>query len=252
MLNELRKTVQNHFGFHWDSNFENENLFDNILHTFRIAVFPAVPNVSLLLNSEFERKSSQSSFVLSLSNKNYTSYRIYPVCNPSDDIRYPTTPDEVVAIVNEAISRDVKVKAFGARHSQTDIICTEGIPVEMTKLKSYKMNADNVTATFGSGVTVGEAGQFLLQHRRAFRSTPAFQNITLGGAIGTGAHGSTIKYNSSISAQVVSMTVVDGNGQKIVISDPDDLKLFKTHLGLLGMKFSNRNFVVSPTKHFNI
>jgi len=101
-------------------------------------------------------------------------------------MRYPSDADEVLTIVNEAISHGVKVKAIGARHSQTDIICTEGIPIDMNKLKSCQMNADTVTATFGPGVTVYEAGVFLLKYGRALRTTPAYGNITLGGAIGTG------------------------------------------------------------------
>lgn len=41
------------------------------------------------------------------------------------------------------------------------------------------------------------------------------------------------------------MTIVNGLGQKLVISDADDLKAFKVHLGLLGMRstFENRFFV---------
>lgn len=168
---------------------------------------------------------------------NYTSYRRYPWCTPSNFMRYPTNISDVVAIVNEAISQGVKVKAFGARHSQTDIICTEGIPVDMNGLKSRKMNADGVTATFGPGVTIREAGEYLLTYRRALRTTAAFGNITLGGALGTGAHGSTLIYNSTISAQVVSLTVVNGLGEVLTISDPEDLKSFRVHLGLLGIKF---------------
>lgn len=154
-------------------------------------------------------------------------------------MRYPTNSEEVVAIVTEARNRGVTVKAFGARHSQTDIICTEGIPVDMNNFKSRQMNVDNVTATFGVGVTVREAGEFLLQHGRALRTTPAYGKITLGGAIGTGAHGSSIKYNASIAAQVVKMTVVDGRGRLLVISNADDLRSFRTHLGLLGMNVQN-------------
>lgn len=156
-------------------------------------------------------------------------------------MRYPKTTQEVVKIVKEAISRGVKVKPFGSRHSQTDIICTEGIPVDMTKLTSSRMNEDNVTATFGSGITLWEAGEFLRQHDRSFRNTPAYGGITLGGAIGTGAHGSTIRYNSSLSSQVVKMTVVDGRGNVVVISDPEDLKAFKINLGLLGINFLQLN-----------
>lgn len=96
-------------------------------------------------------------------------------------MRYPKTIADVVNIVEEAIDRGVKVKAIGSRHSQTDIICTEGIPIVMSGLNSCKMNADNVTATFGAGITLYEAGEFLLQNGRALRTTPAYGGITLVG-----------------------------------------------------------------------
>lgn len=48
------------------------------------------------------------------------------------------------------------------------------------------------------------------------------------------AHGSTIRYNASVSSQVTKMTIVNGKGEIKVISDPQELKAFKMHLGLLG------------------
>lgn len=159
----------------------------------------------------------------------------YPLCKPSDDIRHPTSATAVASIVNEAIRRKTTVKAFGKRHSQTDIICTEGIPVDMQGLKSFKLNKDN-TATFGAGVSAFEAGEFLRNHGRALGILAAFGNITLGGAVGTGAHGSSIKHHSSISAQVARLTIVNGNGKIEVISNAEDLKSFQVHLGLLGKK----------------
>ncbi len=140
-----------------------------------------------------------------------------------------------MSIVKEAIDRGVTVKALGSRHSQTDIICTEGIPIDMRGLDSREMSSDNTRATFGAGITLYEAGEYLRQNGRAFRTTPAYGSITLGGAIGTGAHGSTIKYNASISSQVVKMTVVDGHGKVVEISDGIDLEAFKVNLGLLGI-----------------
>ncbi len=61
-------------------------------------------------------------------------------------------------------------------------------------------------------------------------------NITLGGAIGTGSHGSTIRYNASISSQVVGLTIVDGKGRVRTITDSKDLRAFRLNLGLLGKK----------------
>lgn len=103
----------------------------------------------------------------------------------------------------------------------------------MTGLTSKKMNDDN-TATFGAGLNLREATTFLRLHGRGFRTTPGFGNITIGGAIGTGAHGSSIKYNASISAQVAKLKIVNGKGKLQEITDPKDLLAFKMHLGLLG------------------
>lgn len=171
--------------------------------------------------------------LFSRSQNDYSSYIRHSLCRASDPIRYPKNSEEVVGIINEAINRGVKVKAFGQRHSITDIICTDGIPVDMRSLKSMKMN-DDKTATFGAGVTLQEAGDFLLQHGQALRVLPAYSNLTLVGAVGTGAHGSSIKYNSSLSAQVAKMTIVNGLGKVKVISSREDLRSFKIHLGLLG------------------
>ncbi|XP_037034051.1 L-gulonolactone oxidase-like [Bradysia coprophila] len=170
----------------------------------------------------------------SMSTKEYSTYRRYPLCQPYDYIRYPKSIGDVVKIVKEAISKKLTVKAFGVRHSQTDIICTEGIPVDMTGLQSMKMN-DDKTATFGAGLNLREATTFLRLYDRGFRTTPAYGNITIGGAIGTGAHGSTIRYHASISSQVAKLKIVDGKGDIKEITDPEDLKAFKIHLGLLGI-----------------
>lgn len=72
---------------------------------------------------------------------------------------------------------DLTVKAFGARHSQTDIICTDGIPIDNQGLQYYKMNDDGVTATFGAGVNLREATTFLRKYKRAFR-TVSYNSIT--------------------------------------------------------------------------
>lgn len=130
------------------------------------------------------------------------------------------------------------MKAFGSRHSQTDIICTDGIPIDARGLQSYKMHDDGVHATFGAGVNLRDASTFLRKYNRGFRTTPAYGNITIGGATGTGSHGSSIKYNDSLSSQTVAMRIVDGNGEIQDICDPLELKAFRLHLGLLGIVVS--------------
>ncbi|KAJ6647385.1 L-gulonolactone oxidase 5 [Pseudolycoriella hygida] len=167
--------------------------------------------------------------------KEYSSYRRIPLCSPSSYFQYPKSEGDVVKIVRDAIRTGTTVKAFGVRHSQTDIICTEGIPVDNQGLQFFKMNADGVTATFGAGVNLRACTEFLRKNGRALKTTPAYGNITLGGAIGTGAHGSTIKHHASISEQVVGVRIVDGMGNLRDITNREDLNALKLHLGLLGI-----------------
>jgi FAD/FMN-containing dehydrogenase len=69
--------------------------------------------------------------------------------------------------------------------------------------------------------------------------------ITIGGAIGTAAHGSSLLHPTSLSEQAISMTIIDGHGSLRVISDPKDLNAFRVHLGLLGI-LVNVTFATVP------
>jgi len=53
--------------------------------------------------------------------------------------------------------------------------------------------------------------------------------------LGAGAHGSSLLHPTSLSDQVLKVTIVDGLGNIHEISDPEELKAFRVHLGLLGI-----------------
>lgn len=59
--------------------------------------------------------------------------------------------------------------------------------------------------------------------------------ITLGGALATGAHGSSLLHPTTISDQVLRLSFVDGSGSLIHVQDSKDLEAFKGNLGLLGI-----------------
>jgi FAD/FMN-containing dehydrogenase len=104
----------------------------------------------------------------------------------------------------------------------------------MSGFQDMEMNEDE-TVRVGAGVNVNDIGDFLLANGRALRSMPGYGNITIAGAIGTGAHGSSIRYTSSISEQMVGLVIVDGQAQVQHISEEEDLQAFRVHLGLLGI-----------------
>jgi FAD/FMN-containing dehydrogenase len=79
----------------------------------------------------------------------------------------------------------------------------------------------------------------------------------VGGAVGTGAHGSSLRYTASLSDQTIELLIVDGLGNIRRIDSEEDLKSFRVHLGLLGIvlqlkfrtiplfKFRAHNYVVN-------
>lgn len=165
--------------------------------------------------------------------KSYSPKLPYALCNPSDYPRYPKTANDVVAIVKEAIKKGVGVKAFGNQLAQSDLICTEGIPMAIGGLQSIEMNCDD-EVTVGPGVSIYDLTEFLRKNGRELRTTPIYGNMTVGGAILTGEQGNSLKFDASISSLVVEMTIVNGKGEIQIISCSEELKAFSLSLGLLG------------------
>lgn len=135
--------------------------------------------------------------------------------------------------MKEAIAKGLAIKSFGNQLAQTDLICTEGIPMGISALQSCILNADK-TATCGPGVNLFDLGEFLRKNDRALATLPVYGNITLGGAILTGEQGNSLKHDATISSQVVSITIINSKGEIQVVSRPEELNVFSVSLGLLG------------------
>jgi L-gulonolactone oxidase len=65
------------------------------------------------------------------------------------------------------------VKAVGTRHSVTDTICTNGIPVSMIKLNSAILNDDG-SSTFGAGIILEDALKFLQTFNLSLIHMPSY------------------------------------------------------------------------------
>lgn len=165
----------------------------------------------------------------------YKSYQNSVYCTASSPILYPTNSKELHQIIRTAIIANQTVKLIGSRHSITDVICTDGIPVSTKHINYTLFDSDcSDTVTVGSGAELKDVLEYLHQFGKTLIHVPAFGGITIGGAIGTGAHGSSLLHPTTISDQVVGVTVIDGVGEIRKISDPTELRAFRFHLGLLG------------------
>jgi len=82
-------------------------------------------------------------------------------------------PITLILLVQNAILNGEKVKAFGSRHSISDIICTDGIPISMANINHNKINDDG-RATFGAGLEMYEALEFLEMNKLSLNNVPTF------------------------------------------------------------------------------
>ncbi|CAL8073253.1 unnamed protein product [Orchesella dallaii] len=163
----------------------------------------------------------------------YKSYQNSVHCTASSPILYPENAEELQLIVQKAIEEKQTVKVLGSRHSITDVICTEGIPVS-TKFLNKTEVSDDDTVTVESGAQLMDVLTTLHEAGKTLIHVPAYGGITIGGAIGTGAHGSSLIHPTTLSDQIVQLTIINGMGEFETIKDPDELKAFRVHLGLLG------------------
>lgn len=107
----------------------------------------------------------------------------------------------------------------------------------MRQINHFSYNAATKEVTIGAGSTLSNLLEQLHLEGRTITGFPMFSGITVGGALGCGAHGSNLRQPGTVSDQVTSLRIVDGRGDIRNISDSLELRAFKAHLGLLGIVY---------------
>lgn len=171
------------------------------------------------------------------------------ICNAAQKPLKPSSLEELQDIVRHALHYGYTVKPLGRRHSGTDIICTEGLPVSMLRVNHFSYDTNTGYATVGAGAAMGYFLENLHNVGRTIYGIPSYADITVGGAVATGAHGTSLQDPASPSDQIVAVVVVDGWGNARRITDPETLRAFRASLGLLGIVYE---LTFSTTPQFKI
>ncbi|CAF1550043.1 unnamed protein product [Didymodactylos carnosus] len=164
----------------------------------------------------------------------YQSYS-HVLCTAKKDLVTPSTDQQVLDVVSTAVNQSRHIKILTSHHhSITDILCTNGIAISLTNFQNYKLNKKNSIVTVGAGMTLSTFLELLDNDGYAIENMPSYGDITVGGLLGTAAHGSSLK--RSVPADLlVRIKVITGQLPLGIqyISNKDDLKAFKSHLGAL-------------------
>lgn len=184
---------------------------------------------------------------------------------PPTNIYEPESIAELQQNMRLIVSSGRKVKAAGSSHSATDIICADqdGDIIRTKNLKAIgnveAFEGNSQTIEFESGVTFVELQEHLAALNLSMGlAATGYGGITIGGAVATGAHGSSLSDHSTISSYVLSMDVAGADGNissysagTTGVSDPDLWRALRTNLGLLGVVVKLR-LAVEPQFNMNV
>lgn len=158
----------------------------------------------------------------------------------------PRTIEEVQSIVQLAKSQGQKIRTVGASHSDNEQICSEGFLIASRNLdKIYRLETfeGHEVVHAQAGVTLAEIGLWLHERRKTLGyGIVGYDAVTIGGVLGTGAHGSSPRHSAILSDQVASLRLVSADGSIKEFSqgttgktDPDLWRAMQVHLGMFGV-----------------
>lgn len=161
---------------------------------------------------------------------------------------YPTSEDELIAAVAEATKNSRKMKvATRFSHSIPKLVCPDGKDGLLISTKNlnkiHKIDTTAKTMTVDSGVTLRQLINEAAKANLSLPYAPYWWGLTIGGMLGTGAHGSSLwGMGSAVHDHVVELRIVSPGGPKDgyvkirTLNETDvDLDAAKVSLGVLGV-----------------
>jgi FAD-linked oxidoreductase len=149
-------------------------------------------------------------------------------CAP-ERIARPGSEEELSELVAGARA----VRAVGAGHSFTDIACTDGLLVDLSRMARV-LSVEGQDVTVEAGVTLHALGEELAARGLALENQGDIDAQTLAGALSTGTHGTGARFGN-ISSRVVGMRIVTGSGESVDVRGGDELLAARVGLGALGV-----------------
>lgn len=188
---------------------------------------------------------------------NVASFNYQTLCNQVQNVYHPTSVAEIQTIVNNAVAGGKHVKVIGGAGpggttgSASNVVCTDGVVIAMDQITLDNPNFSAALETFEgkavvnvpAGTRMSTLGDWLYARGRSLGYTHlGWADVSVGGALGTSAHGSSPTHSNVLSQRVAALEIVKPNGQvawysegTTGVTDPDLWKAMTTHLGYFGV-----------------
>lgn len=140
-----------------------------------------------------------------------SSYQIIPKI-----IALPKNEKDVINTIKIAKKFKTTVTVRGAGTGLVGSALNNGIILDMKNFDSVKINGNQVVV--GPGAIKGKLDKILEKNKKFFPPNPSIGSFcSIGGMIGNNSSGSrSLKYGSMID-NVIEITIIDGNGKKIIL-----------------------------------
>lgn len=154
------------------------------------------------------------------------------------EVKYPSSEDEVIALIKEANDTGRKVRVVGSAHSWTHLVPAEDILVSLDQMQGLiNLDKENMFAEVWAGTKLHVLFHVLHQHGFAVINQGDIDVQSIAGALSTGTHG-TGKDFSTLATMLEEVTLITGSGEKLVLNESTDKDMFKAaqvSLGSLGI-----------------
>jgi FAD-linked oxidoreductase len=124
------------------------------------------------------------------------------------------------------------VKVAGAGHSFSDIACTDGLMLDLSRMNRV-LSVEGHEVTVEAGITIRELGPALAERGLALENQGDVDTQTIAGAISTATHGTGGRF-ANLASQVAGLRLVTAGGEVVELREGDDLLAGRVSLGALG------------------
>jgi len=156
-------------------------------------------------------------------------------CAPAAIVR-PAGEAELIATVRDAAARGRGVRAAGSGHSFSDIACTDGVLLDLSRMRRV-LDVARELVTVEAGITLRRLGEELAARGLALENQGDIDAQTLAGATATGTHGTGARFRN-LSSGIVALRLVTAAGEPLDLSLEDEADAFlaaRVSLGALGV-----------------
>ncbi|KPV45527.1 D-arabinono-1,4-lactone oxidase [Alicyclobacillus ferrooxydans] len=154
------------------------------------------------------------------------------------DIVYPSSIEEVRAIVQSCAASRRSLRVVGAGHSFTALAATNDVLMSLDRMSGIiEINHAEQTALVWAGTRLHDLGPLLWKHGLAQENLGDIDAQSIAGAISTGTHGTGSQFGI-LATQVIEITAVLGTGEVVTCSAESSPELFRAlqvSLGAIGV-----------------